>query len=120
MNRWRCPASFRSNAARWLVSESRGRTTCAEMVWPLASQTSARTIDDFRDLVKIGIDFVRRRSKLIPAFAKFIRLMRSLQQLRRFPLNVIHNTPSVEAAMQADGNKSRLARHEPGALGHDR
>src|SRR3954470_9833972 len=46
--------------------------------------------------------------------------MRSAQQIRCFPLDVIDNAAPIEATVQADGNASWLMRHEAGALGHDR
>ena len=61
-------------------------------------------VEDFGDLIQMGIDLVGQLSELIPGLAKFWRLVRSPKQIPRFPLDVIYNAVSVEAAMQADGN----------------
>jgi hypothetical protein len=46
----------------------------------------------------------------------FCRLVRGPQQVSGFPLNVIHDAAPIETAMQADGNESRLARHEASSV----
>jgi hypothetical protein len=40
------------------------------------------------------------------------------QEIASLPLDVVDDAPPVEAAMQADGDKPGLARHEAGPLSH--
>ena len=45
-------------------------------------------------------------------------LVSLLQEVTVFPLDVVDDAPSVEAAMQTDGDEPRLARHKAGPLSH--
>src|SRR4051794_3452130 len=73
---------------------------------------------DLRDLVQMGIDFVRDLAEVTPLLTKFRRFVGGLQEIAVLPLDVVHDTPAIEAAMQADGDESRLTRHEAGTLAH--
>jgi hypothetical protein len=92
----------------------------AEALALIGRRLTALIVEYFGDLVQLGIDIVGEPFELTPAFAKFCRLVRGPQQVSCFPLNLIHDAAPIETAMQADGNESRLARHEASSLGHDR
>jgi hypothetical protein len=46
--------------------------------------------------------------------------MGELQEFAALPSDVVDDTPAVEASMQADRDKARLARHESRSIGHQR
>src|SRR6266478_1529763 len=54
----------------------------------------------------------------IPLLAEFRRFVRRVQEIAAFPLDVVDDASPIEAAMQTDGDESRLARHEAGPLDH--
>src|SRR5260370_37804239 len=58
--------------------------------------------------------------ELAPLLAEFRRSMRRLQQLAVLPLDVVADAFSIEAAMEDDRDESRLTRHEPGPVLHQR
>src|SRR5260370_34813653 len=58
--------------------------------------------------------------ELAPLLAEFRRSMRRLQQLAVLPLDVVDDAFSIEAAMEDDRDESRLTRHEPGPVLHQR
>src|SRR5262249_39395688 len=66
------------------------------------------------------IDRVGHVAEMTPFLAEFRRLVRRLQEIAILPLDVIDDAPPIEAAVQADGDKSRLGRHEAGPLMHHR
>src|SRR5215212_4340633 len=72
------------------------------------------------NLIEMRIDFVGQLIEVTPLLAKFGRFMRQAQQVPILPLNVVDDSPPIQAAMQADGHEPGLPRHESGALGHQR
>src|SRR5215217_4536069 len=66
----------------------------------------------------MGVDLVRHLVEMTPLLAELRRLMSRSQEIETLPLDVVDNAAPIEAAMQANGDEPRLARHEPGPLGH--
>ena len=75
-------------------------------------------IYDVAYLIQVGVDFVRQLVEVAPLLAKLWRFMGRPQQILVLPLDIIDDAPPIEAAMQANGNESGLARHEAGSLSH--
>ena len=69
-------------------------------------------------LVQMGVNLVHQLIELIPLLAEFRRFMRRLQEIATLPLDLVDDAAPVEAAMEADGDKPGLARHEAGSLSH--
>src|SRR5882757_3167173 len=84
----------------------------------MRAKRSMAAVKNLRDFVEMGIDFICQIVELTPCLAKIRRTVGRLQQFTVLPLHVIYNASPVEASMQADGDKTRLARHETRALGH--
>jgi hypothetical protein len=90
------------------VAQKRSRSSTA---------VSLLIVEYFGNLVQMGIDIVGEPFELTPAFAKFCRLVRRPAAGLGFPIEC---NSRCGAHIQADGNESRLARHEASSLGHDR
>src|SRR5690348_3429415 len=73
---------------------------------------------DLADLVELRLDLVRHPVEAVPFLAELWRFVRRLQLLAAAPLDVIDDAPPIQTAMEADGNKPRLALHEARALLH--
>src|SRR5919198_798173 len=67
---------------------------------------------DCRNFIQMRIDLARDFVEVAPLLAKLRRLMGRSQQIAVLPLHVVDDAAAIETAMQADGNKARLTRHE--------
>src|SRR5216684_3301537 len=88
--------------------------------WPGGTSRAAAAFLYVCHFVEVGVDVLGQMIELAPLLAEFRRSMRRLQQLAVLPLDVVDDAFSIEAAMQHDGYESRLTRHEPGPVLHQR
>src|SRR5215468_7713862 len=64
------------------------------------------------------IDLVRELVEMAPLPAELRRFVCRPQLVAVLPLDIVDDPPAIEAAMQADRDEARLARHEAGPLAH--
>ena len=55
---------------------------------------------------------------MVPFLPELRGMVSRLRLLATFPLDVVDDPSSIEAAMQGDGNAARLSGHELSPLGH--
>jgi hypothetical protein len=72
------------------------------------------------NFIEMGVDVVRHLVKPAPLIAEFRRLVRGMQEIAILPLDVVHDTPAIEATVQTDRNESGLTGHESCAFCHQR
>ena len=73
---------------------------------------------DVGHLIQTRVDVLGHLVEVAPFLTEFWGLVSHLQEVTVFPLDVVDDAPSVEAAMQTDGDEPRLARHKAGPLSH--
>jgi hypothetical protein len=71
-------------------------------------------------VIEMRIDLIGQIVELAPGLAKVRRFVSRLQQFAILPLDVVDDAPPIEAAVQADRDKTRLTRHEMRSLCHQR
>src|SRR5215212_10962226 len=68
--------------------------------------------------IKMRVDVVADAIEMAPLLAELGRLVRGLELVPAGPLNVIDDTPPIDASVQSDRDEARLTGHEAGAILH--
>jgi hypothetical protein len=107
-----------------LFGRIRTRTWEAIVRLPCRISTQMRKglvgVQNLDNFIEMGVDLIGQLVKLTPLLTKVRRLVGRLQQFAVLPLDVVEESPTVEASMQADWDKARLPSHESCSIGHQR